>query len=202
MSAVHRSISDGIFHHQLEGFEKYPRGRDGRFLEVFNEQCVSVDHARAVALSFRERMPTLQEIVDTALNLRPRFEALPSQREQWEKEFGPPRPFDTSVLRSVGQGSNREIDRLWKQVLAFFRTNNFDGRGDIQRVSIGRCWQVAKALGYSMNSYQQREIDDYEHTYPESKQKLPTRAAAQSFTPITQADVDRVVAEREPGDGE
>jgi hypothetical protein len=176
MSGVMRAVSDGIFRHQLEGFEKYPRGRDDRFLEVFNEHCISVDHARAVALTFREKMPMLQEVIDTALNLRPRFEAGPSQREEWEQRYGKPQPFDVSPLLEKRTG--REIDRLWEEVLAFLRTTRFDGKGDIQKVHIGRCWQIAKHLGYKMNSHQQAEIDLYEHAYPKSRESLPVKRAA------------------------
>jgi hypothetical protein len=196
MSALSRPVSDGIFRHQLEGFDKYPRHRDERFCEVFNESCVSVDHARAVASAFREKMPSLQEIIDTALNLRPRFEATASQREQWEREFGKPQPFDISP--ALAERSGREIDRLWQEVLAFLRTTRFDGKGDIQRVHIGRCWQIAKHLGYTMNSAQQSEIDAYEHAYPKSRERLPVKRA-----PIVAADFKALAAgERQPGDGE
>ena len=65
-----RSVTDGIFRHQLEGFQKYPVKRDSRFLEVFNECVVSVGHAQAVAESFQGLMPTLEEIRDVARSLR------------------------------------------------------------------------------------------------------------------------------------
>lgn len=183
MIAVQRCVSDGIFRHQLEGFDRYPKGRDERFLEVFNEQAVSVDHARAVAQSFKEKMPTLQEVIDTCLNLRPRFEVVISEKEQWERQYGPPKPFSADFTERPG----REIDRLWQEVMAFLRSTKFDGHGDIQRVHIGRCWQVAQHLGYEMNAKQQAEIAAYEHTYPASRERLPAKK-----TPITQADIDRL----------
>ena len=195
MNAVVRSVSDGIFRHQLEGFDKYPRGRDERFLEVFNSCVVSVDHARAVVDAFRVNMPTLQDIIDTALNLRPRFEVTETDREKWEREYGPAQPFrvDPALLSTSG----REIDRLWRDVLNFLRPRNFDGKGDIQRVDIGRCWQVAKACGYKMNSRQQREIERYEQIYPQSRDNLPTQSLLALPGPaITQADIERVKAER------
>ena len=189
-------MSDGIFRHQLEGFEKYPRGRDSRFLEVFNEHIVSVDHARAVAGTFREKMPTLQDIIDTALNLRPRFEVTESDREKWEREYGPAQPFTIpGGVGSMARTEEREIDRLWRDVMAFLRPRGFENpKKDIQFTPIGRCWQIARALGYQMNSHQLREIETYELAKPESRNHLPERK--QPRAPITQADIDREKAKQ------
>ena len=192
---VERAITDGIFRHQFEGFRGYPRENDSRFLEVFHESSVSVSHARATAEAFEQAMPTLQDIRDTARNLRPKFEAQVSQREQWEREYGPPRPFEVpNVAASFGQSREREIDRLWKDLLAYFRSNNFEGKGDIQRVQIGRCWQIARHFGYKMNSYQTRDIEDYERANPRSRESLPERPQQrprpEPAKPITQADFD------------
>lgn len=194
MKAVMRSVSDGMFRHQLEGFEKYPRGRDSRFLEVFNEHLVSVDHGRAVVETFRDKMPTLQDIIDTALNLRPRFEVTVSQREQWEREYGPPEPFTIpGGVAAMARTEEREIDRLWRHVLAFLRARNFENtKRDIQFVPIGRCWQIARALGFEMNGHQSAEIRRYEETNPKSREFLPAKLTARA--PITQADIDRVKA--------
>jgi hypothetical protein len=183
-----RSVTDGIFRHQLEGFQKYPVKRDSRFLEVFNECVVSVGHAQAVAESFQGLMPTLEEIRDVARSLRPRFEVTVDQKEEWRRKYGPSSP----VRPDFAQRPAREIDRLWGEVRAFLVSTQFDGRGDIQRVHIGRCWQIAKHLGYEMNSYQQREIDDYERIYPKSRERLPQKKA-----PITQADFKALAAGEE-----
>jgi len=188
---IERTVSDAIFRYQLEGFRDYPRGRDSRFLEVFHESVVSVEHARSVVKKFEgagrgpgvSDMPTLTEIRDTARNCRAQFEDTIDQRAEWARKYGPPSPFVADFSRKP----EREIDKLWREVLTFFRSNNFDGKGDIQKVHYGRCWQIARALGYSMNSYQTREIEDYERIYPRSRESLPVRPKPK---PITQADID------------
>lgn len=181
MTAVDRSVSDALFRHHLEGFKGYPRERDAKFLEVFNESVLSVDHARAVLDTFTVAMPVLQDIKDTAFNLRERFEVRESDRQRWEREYGPAQPFDVSAFTKEPTG--RGIDCLWSEVLAFFKANNFDGKGDIQQVHWGRCWQVAKALGYEMNSVQESEIKTYEYINPKSRESLPKKKKQ-----ITEAD--------------
>lgn len=65
--------------------------------------CVSVEHADATLSQFEQQCPTPREIKDTALNLRDRFLPKgPSQREQWEKEYGPPDPeWSRNLLKAA-----------------------------------------------------------------------------------------------------
>lgn len=65
--------------------------------------CVSIEHADATLSQFEQQCPTPREIKDTALNLRERFlPKQPSQREQWEKQYGPPDPeWSRSLLKTA-----------------------------------------------------------------------------------------------------
>lgn len=174
---------------QICGFRGYPKA-DGetRFVEVLAEVSLSVEHAMEIVKTFDSEFPTLREIRDTALNLRARFETQINQHAEWEKQYGKPEPFP--ILAEGHQ--EPEIFVLWRETLAFLRTTRFDGKGDIQQVPIGRCWQIAKHLGYKMNRYQQDEIDHYEAAIPKSRESLPVKRPA-----ITQADVDAVKRERD-----
>lgn len=192
----------------LSGYKGYPKPIDSpgehHFIRAFQESVVSVEHARAVIDAFDQEFPTILRIRETAAKLRPSLSAV-AQKQEWERLYGPPQPFDVSPALQERKG--REIDRLWQEVLAFLRTTKFDGHGDIQRVHIGRCWQIAKHLGYAMNSHQQAEIDAYEHTYPKSRESLPVKRPAitaedfKALGPV--ADFKALAAgEREPGEGE
>src|ERR1017187_7085305 len=84
-------VAQALFE-QLSGFRGFPKpglGKD-RFIQVFQQSVISVDHARAVIATFDDQMPTLREIRDTAYTLRSKFEPPIDQRGQWEKEYGPP----------------------------------------------------------------------------------------------------------------
>lgn len=199
MMAVHYTVGKTILR-QLSGFRGYPKEGPGEdyFVNALCECSVSVAHAQAIIAAFDQDFPRLAEMRETAHNLRVKYEPQVDQRKEWEKQYGPPQAFDTSAFQQIGQPREREIDRLWKEVMAFLRTTKFDGHNDIQLVPIGRCWQVAKALGYKMNSYQQAEIDTYELAKPESKNSLPKREPKEP-TPqiVSQADVDRAIQERQ-----
>lgn len=101
---------------QLSGFVGYPKAGPGEeyFIDAFQMACISVDHARAVIAAFDEHMPTLKEIRETALNLKPKFEPpSESQRAQWEREYGKPQAFDMSV---ANRPAVRRDDELWRKL--------------------------------------------------------------------------------------
>ena len=112
---VSRQVAEALFR-QLSGFRGYPVKGPGEtyFIDAFQLACVSVDHARAVIATFDEVMPTIKEIRETALNLKPKF-APPylSVREQWERDYGPPRPFPVDIKNPVGE---RRVDELWRKL--------------------------------------------------------------------------------------
>lgn len=174
----------------LSGYKGYPKPIDSpgehHFIRAFQESVISVEHAKAVIDSFDQEFPTVLHIRETAHQLRVRFEPDPLKTKEWEKRYGPPQAFEVSATLPKG----REDDRMWGQIMGFLRTTKFDGHGDIQRVHIGRCWQIAKHLGYKMNSYQQEEINAYERIYPASKERLPAKPV-----PIIQADIDNLKTE-------
>lgn len=81
----------------LAGYRGYPATEAGvrRFAVAVQENCISVSHARATLKSFDELFPTVRQICDVAINLRPQFE--PSevdQHREWERQYGKPQPFD------------------------------------------------------------------------------------------------------------
>jgi hypothetical protein len=90
-SALALPVAAALFE-KLSGFRGFPKPGIGkvRFVQVFQQSVISVDHARAVIATFDDQMPTLREIRDTAYTLRSKFEPPVDQRQQWEKEYGPP----------------------------------------------------------------------------------------------------------------
>jgi hypothetical protein len=85
----------------LRGYNRMPEA-ESRLVEVVQSVCVSVEHLDATLETFDAEYPTLAEIKNVALNLRDRYlPKQPSQRERWEKEYGPPNPeWSRSLLRT------------------------------------------------------------------------------------------------------
>jgi hypothetical protein len=219
---IDRSVSDGIFRHQLEGFPRYPRNADSRFLEVFNEQCLSVAHARAVANSFREKMPSLQDIIDVAVNLRVQFELKEPERVRWEREYGPPKP--NWSINLVGKPHEQQKRRmLWEAIRDSVYYTEGPGRASIERISnpdkrkADRDFWTGQALRMRANHSAELEAfrrDDLSRGWDDLMKEdwaneVPEAVTLQEFKRITQADINRVKAqrmlaagEREPGEGE
>jgi hypothetical protein len=86
----------------LRGYNRMPEA-ESRLVEIVQSVCVSVEHLDATLETFDGEYPTLAEIKTVALNLRDRFlPKQPSQRERWEKEYGPPDPgWSRSLLRTA-----------------------------------------------------------------------------------------------------
>jgi hypothetical protein len=80
----------------LAGYRGYPPTEAGekRFASAIQENCVSVGHVRAMLKSFEVAFPTVREIHDVALNLRPQFEQKKDEREEWKRKYGEERPFE------------------------------------------------------------------------------------------------------------
>jgi hypothetical protein len=133
MSNMARTVSDALFRHHLEGFKGYPRERDAKFLEVFNECCLSVDHARAVLDSFTVAMPTLQDIKDTAWNLRERFEAHEPEQKRWQREYGPPDPNWTRNL--IGSYAQQKAKMQWQAIRDAVYYTEGPGRLSLERIA-------------------------------------------------------------------
>lgn len=113
---VMRVVAESLFR-KLEGFDGYPKRGPGEsyFIDAFQLACVSVGHAKAVIDSFDGKFPTLREIRDVAFNLKPKFESPgPSQREQWEKEYGKPELFEDVSLPAKYPKQERRDDELWR----------------------------------------------------------------------------------------
>jgi len=91
----------------LAGLRGYPVRAEGESLLVrtVQECCVSVQHAESVLAVFDHECPTPREIKDAAYNTRERYLPKgPSQREQWEQEYGPPDTAYTDKMRAMLSG--------------------------------------------------------------------------------------------------
>ena len=208
MTGVARSVSDGLFRHHLEGFQKYPLHRDSRFLEVFNESIVSVDHGRAVLQKFTISMPTLQDIKDTAFNLRDQFEAREPDEKRWEREYGKPDPnWSKNLVGSHAQVKSRVLRQAIRDSVYYT-----EGPGKFELTQI-EDWRQRKAdiefWNRAMSQHCQEHADDMAAFRVELEERgwrelmkedwaseaIPTPAP--DFKRITQADIDRVKQQRD-----
>lgn len=95
----------------LRGYNRMPEA-ESRLVEIVQSVCVSVEHLDAVLETFDTEYPTIREIKETAFNLRERFlPKQPTQREQWEKEYGPPDPEWSRNLLKTATGQVSAIDK-------------------------------------------------------------------------------------------
>ena len=142
--AVAFSVCKAMFQ-DLSGFRGYPSPGPGEdhFIRVFQKAIISVDHGRAVVASFTGTMPTIQEIRDSASNLRPQFQPPEDQRAKWEAEFGKPEPVEMDVDKPA-----REIDVLWKKILARDEFKGRGGRERLQATSWAKLKVIAAELGH------------------------------------------------------
>ena len=104
-------VAQALFE-QLSGFRGFPKpglGKD-RFIQVFQQSVISVDHARAIIATFDDQMPTLREIRDTAYTLRAKFEPLVDPRVQWEREYGKPDPEWSRRFTEAASATAATID--------------------------------------------------------------------------------------------
>jgi len=88
----------------LRGFNPQKESQ-GLFVRTIQDACVSVSHAEYVLSQFDDICPTPREIKDVAFTSRERFLPQgPSQKEQWEKQYGPPDKSITEKIQSVVKG--------------------------------------------------------------------------------------------------
>lgn len=137
-AAIARSLALALLR-ELGGFRGYPKDGENRFAEVLQESAVSVEHAKAVMQSFDGEFPTIREIRDTAMNLRAKFEREPDMRAEWEKQYGPPQPFDVTVP----QNPIRRDDQLWRDI-----RKHVGASADLSRMSWPALAKIARELGY------------------------------------------------------
>ncbi len=155
--AVQEETALGLIRFHLSGFRGYPPSEIGEkvFARAVSEQTISVKHAEAVLKQFDERFPTLREIIDTAQNLKPQFEPTESQKQKWEREYGKPVPFDTSM-----EGTCLCCGRPWAEILAHTAVEEEMWRrikerlkvSDFHEVSWLAVYQAKKALGYPLTT--------------------------------------------------
>lgn len=95
MIAVELAVCVSLIRSELAGYQGYPHTVVGeeRFGRALQEVVVSVDHAIAVLQKFTEKFPTVQNIIDVALNLKPQFERQESELDRMRREFGEPQKF-------------------------------------------------------------------------------------------------------------
>jgi hypothetical protein len=138
--AIARVIASALFR-DLSGFQGYPKAGPGEdhFIRAFQACVISVDHARAVIASFTGKMPTIQEIRDSAYSLREKFEVTEDQRIAWEREYGKPQPFKIDV-KQPGEPPDAA---LWRQII-----KRIGDPAKVQRTSWAKLAEFADEFGY------------------------------------------------------
>jgi hypothetical protein len=152
---VQQAVARGLIQFHLAGFRGYPPSEMGEnvFARGLQECTVSVDHATAVVKSFQERFPTLREVVDTANGLRAQFEPQESQKAKWEREYGKPVPFDSSM-----EGTCLCCGRPWAEILSaravqdemWRRIKAQLGVKDFAETSWPAVYKAKRELGYKL----------------------------------------------------
>lgn len=143
--AVAFSVCKATFR-DLSGFRGYPKEGPGEdhFVKAFQAAIVSVDHGRAVVNSFTGReSPTIQEIRDSAFNLRSQFQPPEDLKAAWEAEYGKP----AAVIPETEQ-PRREIDILWRKIMSVEKYQGRDGRQKLQRTPWPMLAKLARDFGH------------------------------------------------------
>lgn len=111
MTNLQRDVGRALLR-QLSGFRGYPKGEgESRFIDVLCEVSLSVEHALGIVEAFDGDFPTIHEMRDTALNLRPKYEPKkPDQMEQWEKQYGKPDPAWSVRFQEKAAGAVPSVD--------------------------------------------------------------------------------------------
>src|ERR1035437_5450477 len=104
MSALQPEVAKAVLR-LLSGFRGYPRGEgENRFVLALCEMSLSVEHALGIVEAFDGDFPTIREMRDAALNLRPKFEPKIDQRPEWEKQYGKPDPLWSARFQEKAAG--------------------------------------------------------------------------------------------------
>lgn len=107
MTAVTEVTALALVRRYLAGLKGYPLHEDGQkcLAMYLAKYALSVQHAESIVSTFRDVCPSPQNLHDVAYNKERRSMFLPpqpSQKEQWEKEYGPPDPeWSRSLLRTA-----------------------------------------------------------------------------------------------------
>jgi len=138
---------------ELAGYQGYPPTVEGekRFARALKDSCVSVGHVRAVLGKFTERFPTVQQIIDTALNLQAQF--LPSEDEtaQWERQYGKPQP---AVFEGASSGQQEQAE-MWVKLRAHFASQNGGAFPGFAKLSWTKIYCAMRELGYPLTPQQE-----------------------------------------------
>jgi hypothetical protein len=194
---------------RLKGFRRAPRADDewDAFTEELQAAVVSVEHMQAVLQTFDEEMPTIRQIRDVAINLRPKFQTPPDQYAEWRRQFGPPstmrvpvdemamhwQAFRDALYYVEGPGDSKSLG-FWQASLLADAKDHPD--------SIAFVRDQARRLGWSAIMGLTSSPEPMPYTPPEWRRRgrgsdrgLALLVAPPPGTPITQSDIDRA---REP----
>jgi len=150
MNAVQPTVGRGLLR-TLSGFKNYPRGDgESRFVDALCEISLSVEHAASTLLCFDGEFPTIREMREAALNLRPKFEAKAvDQKKEWEAKYGKPDPgwsqrftegatanaptLDPAARKKQHREERRAM--LWQAIRdSIFYTETPMGRAELARI--------------------------------------------------------------------
>ena len=154
--ALNIKVCVALIRSELAGYQGYPHTSVGeeRFARALQEVGVSVDHARAILSKFTKLFPTVQDIIDTALNLLPQFQIQHSQLVEWEREYGLPTPMRAD-FKQEDEPPYMERDRKAKQYLTLKHGGKFPGFAKIGWLEL---FEAFEACGYPLNVDQRKMI--------------------------------------------
>ena len=155
MAAVNLKVCVSLIRSELAGYQGYPHTLQGeeRFARALQDVTVSVEHARATLAKFKEGFPTVQNIIDTAVNLRSKFEPQVDERLEWERTYGKPKPVPVDFA-SVGEQVHKD---MWTKLKQHFiqQPGGFPGWA---KVSWKEIYAAMEQLGYPLNREQLKTI--------------------------------------------
>jgi len=194
--AIVDTIALELVRHYIAGLRGYnPQPQvEARFAETIQEACVSVGHARHVLSQFEDICPTPKEIKESAFNSRDAFlPKRPSQREQWEKEYGPPDKSFTEKINSLGTGDRKtrykaEYSQMRMQSLkdaVYYSTP--EGQHELSKI-------VGQADRANSRAFWAHQIQWLTEKYPD--QVAAIRAGREPEFPRTDAAVAPAVPQR------
>jgi hypothetical protein len=215
--AVHIDICLAFLQRYLEGFRGYPPtvGGQRRFAEALQLNVISVEHLEATLQTFDDDFPTVRQIHDVALNLRPRFEPQEDLTEKWREEYGSAEQFkypademamhwqafrdmlyytegpgQAELNKITGERERRREIEYWERAKAY----DFDPRNE-HADSIAFVRHQIKALGWTAVMALDAAPEPMPYTNPlHKKQRVGSFATPGAI--ITQADIDRAVQHR------
>jgi len=172
----------------LDGFRGYPPTDGGRkrFAEALQLNAVSVEHLEAILKTFDEEFPTVRQIHDVAMNLRPRFEPKADTFDALRAKYGNPQPFDVPndelachwrAFRDAiyyGWESRKKDEEIHPDSVAFIRAQ-------IEKYGIAHLRTLDASPEPGMP-----------YTNPLDKLRQPKSFHQVAALPITQADIERV----------